>query len=99
MKRAVREVGYEAPERSEGADALDRERQAREDEIKRQGRNLIIAGTIGLIVMIGTFYDMLGPLKSLCPRISVVQVGHRPADHADRLRSRDGSSSPTPGAA
>lgn len=67
MKRAVREVGYEAQERSEGADALDRERQAREDEIKRQGRNLIIAGTIGLIVMIGTFYEMLGPLKAFIP--------------------------------
>ena len=67
MKRAVREVGYEAQERSEGADALDRERQAREEEIKRQGRNLIIAGTIGLIVMIGTFYEMLGPLKAFIP--------------------------------
>jgi len=67
MKRAVREVGYEAQERSEGTDALDRERQAREEEIKRQGRNLIIAGTIGLIVMIGTFYEMLGPLKAFIP--------------------------------
>jgi Cu+-exporting ATPase len=67
MKRAVREVGYEAQERSQGVDALDRERQVREDEIKRQGRNLIIAGTIGMIVMIGTFYDMLGPLKDIVP--------------------------------
>ena len=67
LKRAVRDVGYEAKERSEGADALDRERQAREDELKRQGRNLIIAATIGLIVMIGTFYDMLGPFKSIVP--------------------------------
>ena len=67
MKRAVHDVGYEAQERNEGADALDRERQAREEEIKRQGRNLIIAGTIGLIVMIGTFYDMLGPFKALVP--------------------------------
>lgn len=67
MKRAVREAGYEAQERSEGVDALDRERQAREDEIKRQGRNLIIAGTIGLIVMIGTFYDMAGPFKAFIP--------------------------------
>ncbi len=67
MKRAVHEVGYEAQERSEGANALDRERQVREEEIKRQGRNLIIAGTIGLIVMIGTFYDMLGPLKAFVP--------------------------------
>ena len=67
MKRAVREVGYEAQERSQGADALDREREAREEEIKRQGRNLIVAGIIGLIVMIGTFYDMLGPLKPFIP--------------------------------
>ncbi len=67
MKRAVREVGYEAQERSEGTDALDRERQARENEIKIQGRNLVIAGTIGLIVMIGTFYDMAGPFKSFIP--------------------------------
>ncbi|MBM3182171.1 MAG: heavy metal translocating P-type ATPase [Chloroflexi bacterium] len=67
MKRAVREVGYEAQERSEGVDALDRERQTREEEIKRQGRNLIIAGAIGLIVMIGTFYEMLGPLKAFIP--------------------------------
>ena len=67
MKHAVREVGYEASERSAGADALDRERQAREEEIKRQGRNLIIAGTIGIVVMIGTFYEMLGPLKAFVP--------------------------------
>ncbi|HJW83111.1 MAG TPA: heavy metal translocating P-type ATPase [Anaerolineae bacterium] len=67
MKRAVREVGYEASETSSGADALDRERQAREEEIKRQGRNLIIAGAIGLLVMIGTFYDMLGSFQAIVP--------------------------------
>ena len=67
MKRAVREVGYEAQERSEGVDALDRERQAREEEIKRQGRNLLIAGSIGLLVVIGTFYEALGPLKDIVP--------------------------------
>jgi Cu+-exporting ATPase len=67
MKAAVRDVGYEAQERTEGADALDRERQAREEEIKRQGRNLIVAGLIGMVVMIGTFYDMLGPLKVFIP--------------------------------
>jgi len=67
MKRAVREAGYEALERSQGLDALDRERQAREEEIRRQGRNLVIAGAVGLLVMIGTFYDMLGPLRSWIP--------------------------------
>ncbi len=67
MKRAVRKVGYEASERSAGADALDRERQAREEEIKRQGRNLIIAASVGMLIMIGTFYDMLGPFKAVVP--------------------------------
>ncbi len=67
MKRAVHEVGYEASERNDAADSLDRERQAREEEIRRQGRNLLIAGTIGIIVMIGTFYDMLGPFKAIIP--------------------------------
>ena len=68
MKRAVRDVGYEAQERSQGADALDRERQARGEEITRQGRNLLIAGIIGMVVMTGTFYDMLGPLKAFVPQ-------------------------------
>lgn len=67
MKQAVQTVGYEAQERSAGADALDSERQVREAEIRRQGHNLLIAGTIGLVVMIGTFYDMLGPLKAFVP--------------------------------
>ena len=69
MKRAVHEVGYEAAERGSGstADAADRERQARQDEIRRQGRNLLFAGVVGLLVMVGTFYDMLGPLKAVIP--------------------------------
>lgn len=67
LKRAVREAGYEALERNEGADVLDRERQAREDEIRRQGRNLLMAGLISLVVMVGTFYDMLGPIKAIIP--------------------------------
>ncbi len=68
MKRAVRDVGYEAVERSTAADAVDREREARQEELRRQGRNLLIAGTIGIVVMIGTFYDMLGPFKAIVPQ-------------------------------
>lgn len=67
MKRAIHDVGYEASERNDAADAMDRERQARENEIRRQGRNLIFAGTLGMVVMIGTFYDMLGPFKTVVP--------------------------------
>lgn len=67
MRRVVAGVGYEARERSAGVDALDRERQTRADEIRRQGRNLVIAGGIGLLIMLGTFYDMLGPLQRIVP--------------------------------
>ncbi len=67
MKHAVREVGYEVSEQDPGVDSLDRERKVREGEIHRQGVNLIIAGSIGVLVMIGTFYDMLGPLQKIIP--------------------------------
>lgn len=67
MKHAVRDVGYEVSEQDPGVDANDRERKAREEEIHRQGKNLVIAGLIGLLVMIGTFYDMLGPLQKIIP--------------------------------
>ena len=67
MKQAVRDVGYEISERGAATDVLDRERQARQDEIRRQGRNLLIAGTVGVLVMVGTFYDMLGPLQAVVP--------------------------------
>jgi Cu+-exporting ATPase len=67
LKQAVHDVGYEASERGAATDALDRERQTRQDEIRRQGRYLLFAGVIGLLVMIGTFYDMLGPLQAIVP--------------------------------
>src|SRR3989304_1479501 len=68
MKRAVRDVGYEAAEQDAAVDNLDGERKSLVDEIHRQGRNLIIAGTIGILVMMGTFYDMLGPFQSIVPK-------------------------------
>ncbi|WP_065128779.1 heavy metal translocating P-type ATPase [Dehalogenimonas alkenigignens] len=51
---AINELGYGATEKVEGQAALDREQEARSNEIKRQKRNLIFAGTLGLIVMVGT---------------------------------------------
>jgi Cu+-exporting ATPase len=67
MKQAIRNVGYGVSEVASQQDSLDREQKTREDEIKIQGRNLIIAGAVGLLVMIGTFYDMLGPAKKVIP--------------------------------
>jgi len=53
IKQTIREIGYEVIEKVEGQDALDREREARHSEIRRQLINLIISGTLGTIVMIG----------------------------------------------
>ncbi|MHB1005994.1 MAG: heavy metal translocating P-type ATPase [Chloroflexota bacterium] len=66
MKRAVREIGYEAEERADGQSALDREREARQKEIRRQGRNMLIVWPLSLIIMAGTFRDM-GVLANFVP--------------------------------
>ena len=58
MKRAIREIGYGAEEKSEGVEALDREREARQREIRRQGLYLAFTVPIALLVMLGTFREM-----------------------------------------
>ncbi|OGO51112.1 MAG: haloacid dehalogenase [Chloroflexi bacterium RBG_16_68_14] len=55
IKRTVRELGYQVSEKAEGQGALDRERQARQREIRSQLLNLAWATPLGLIIMIGTF--------------------------------------------
>ncbi len=55
IKKIIQEIGYDVAERAEGQEALDREKEAREREVRRQRNNLIFAGTVGLLVMIGTF--------------------------------------------
>ncbi|MDR7432108.1 MAG: copper-translocating P-type ATPase [Armatimonadota bacterium] len=55
MVAAVREVGYGAEEKVEGAAALDREQEARRREIRRQHNNLLVATPLALLVMLGTF--------------------------------------------
>ncbi len=57
MKRAVRNAGYEAEEHAEGQVALDREREAREEEINRQKRNMLIAWPLAILIMAGTFRE------------------------------------------
>ncbi len=58
IKRTIRDLGYEAAEKLEGAAALDREREARRREIRRQGRWMLVAWTLALVVMLGTFQDV-----------------------------------------
>jgi P-type Cu+ transporter len=60
MQAAVKAAGYAAEPRQEGEDpsvALDREQRARQDEIRRQGRNLLVSGILGLLVMAGSFRE------------------------------------------
>src|SRR3990172_8080086 len=58
IKRTIRDLGYDAAERLEGTAALDREREARQREIVTQGRWMLIAWPLALVVMLGTFQDV-----------------------------------------
>jgi len=71
IKRTIRDLGYEAAEKLEGAAALDREREARQREIRRQGRWMLIAWPLALIVMLGTFQDVW-----ILPRFVPKILGH-----------------------
>jgi len=66
IKKTIRSLGYEVSEKGEGEDALDRERQARQAEVRRQLTNMLIAWPLGAIVMLGTFSDY-EPLKGIVP--------------------------------
>ncbi|MBI2829759.1 MAG: copper-translocating P-type ATPase [Chloroflexi bacterium] len=53
IKKSIQDLGYGATERAEGAEAMDRERLARQRETRRQLINLIVSGTLGTLVMLG----------------------------------------------
>ncbi len=55
IRKTIQELGYGVVERTEGQEALDREREARQREIRRQLINLIIASSLGFLVILGTF--------------------------------------------
>lgn len=55
IKKTIASLGYGVSERAEGADALEREREARQREVRRQLINMAIAWPVGIMVMLGTF--------------------------------------------
>lgn len=63
---AVREIGYGAEERVQGVQELDREQEARRREISRQRTNLIVAGALGTLVMLGMMQPY-GVFSALLP--------------------------------
>ncbi len=66
IKKTIRSLGYDVSEKGEGEGALDRERQLRQQEVRRQLVNMLIAWPLGAIVMLGTFSDY-SPLSELLP--------------------------------
>ena len=72
IKRTIRDLGYEAGEKLEGAAALDREREARQREIRRQGAWMLVAWPLALIVMAGTFQEIW-----IFPKFIPAWMGHR----------------------
>lgn len=66
VKKTVEALGYGVEDRADAQSELDRERQAREDEIKRQKRNMWLTWPLGIIAMAGTMREML-MLESIIP--------------------------------
>jgi Cu+-exporting ATPase len=54
IKKTITELGYVVADKLEGQEALDRERETRRKDIRRQLINLIWSGTLGVIIMLGT---------------------------------------------
>jgi Cu+-exporting ATPase len=57
IKKAIRDLGYGANEKLTGQAQLDREREAREKEVRRQTRNMWLVWPVAMLIMLGTFRD------------------------------------------
>jgi len=69
IKQAIRDLGYEPAERLEGEAALDREREARQGEVRRQGLWMAVAWPVSALIMLITFrdYRLFEPAAALLP--------------------------------
>ncbi len=65
IKRALREGGYQVAQAGEET-ALEQERRAHQEEIRRQWLNLLMAAILALFVMLGSFRDLWG-LERIVP--------------------------------
>ena len=60
MVKAITDVGFQVFERADAQSELDREQKAREEEIRKQRRNMWLTWPLGLVAMIGTMRHMWG---------------------------------------
>ncbi|MFT9485936.1 MAG: heavy metal translocating P-type ATPase [Tepidibacillus sp.] len=58
IKHEISQLGYQVMEKLSGHAQLDREKQAREKEIKRQGRFMLWTWPLAIIIMFGQFREM-----------------------------------------
>ncbi len=59
LKKVVRDTGYEVLEIEQGADVMDREKIAREKEIRTLRTRLIIGASLSLPIFLGSFTEWL----------------------------------------
>ena len=57
IKDMIRDLGYDVEEKLEGGAALDREREARQREIRRQGLWMVLSWPLAFLIMLGTFRE------------------------------------------
>jgi Cu+-exporting ATPase len=57
IKETIRDLGYDVEEKLEGGAALDREREARQREIRRQGLWMALSWPLAFLTMLGTFRE------------------------------------------
>jgi Cu+-exporting ATPase len=66
ITKLIAGLGYGVTEKAEGQDALDRERDARRKEVRRQLVNMAIVWPLAVVVMVGTFQPYW-PLRVFVP--------------------------------
>jgi Cu+-exporting ATPase len=66
IRRTVEKAGFRLPEQAEGRSALDIEKEARERELSELRTKLVTSVILSVLVMIGSFQDML-PMPALIP--------------------------------
>ncbi len=66
IRRAIEKAGFRLPQHVEGRSVLDIEKEAREKELSELRTKLITSAVFSVLVMIGSFQDML-PIPALVP--------------------------------
>ena len=57
IKETIRDLGYDVEEKLEGRAALDREREARQRDIRHQGFWMLVSWPLAFLIMLGTFRE------------------------------------------